>query len=276
MRIVWLGVLVCGALAAQDPADFFAQNCASCHTIGGGRLTGPDLKNVEARKDRAWLAQFMQGPAAVLDRGDPYALKLREEARGVTMPNVAGLTPALANQLLDLIAAESKLSKSRFAGVQISGRPFTAADIADGRAYFTGHKKLSGGAPPCISCHSIGNEGALGGGRLGPDLTKVYERLGGRIGVGNWLAAPATPTMQALFRRRALRAEEILPLLAVFEAAARTPQQPGNAAQLTFLMLGLGGAIAALLALDAAWRGRFRGVRRPMVDAARRRGERWA
>lgn len=43
--------------AAQDAADFFRQNCVSCHTIGGGRLTGPDLKDVLTRKDRAWLTQ---------------------------------------------------------------------------------------------------------------------------------------------------------------------------------------------------------------------------
>jgi hypothetical protein len=30
--------------SAQEAADFFQQNCASCHTITGGRLTGPDLK----------------------------------------------------------------------------------------------------------------------------------------------------------------------------------------------------------------------------------------
>src|SRR5581483_10324354 len=49
---------------AQDAAAFFKQNCASCHTIGGGRLTGPDLKDVTARKDRAWFVQFLQGPKA--------------------------------------------------------------------------------------------------------------------------------------------------------------------------------------------------------------------
>src|SRR5262249_2147663 len=37
---------------AQEAADFFRQNCVSCHTVGGGRLTGPDLKNVTQRKER--------------------------------------------------------------------------------------------------------------------------------------------------------------------------------------------------------------------------------
>jgi len=38
--------------SSQEAADFFRQNCISCHTVGGGRLTGPDLKNVTQRKER--------------------------------------------------------------------------------------------------------------------------------------------------------------------------------------------------------------------------------
>ncbi|MBI5344753.1 MAG: hypothetical protein HZB83_05375, partial [Deltaproteobacteria bacterium] len=45
------------------------------------------------------------------------------------------------------------------------------ADI--GRQLFTGERSFTNGAPPCISCHSAG-VGALGGGVLGPNLTKTY------------------------------------------------------------------------------------------------------
>ena len=46
----------------------------------------------------------------------------------------------------------------------------------------------------------------------------------------------------------------------------------GNVAgQTAFVLLGLGGAAAGLALAGAAWRGRFRGVRRPLVEAARRR-----
>ena len=61
---------------AQETADYFRQNCASCHTIGGGRLTGPDLKNVWERQDEEWLRSFILNPQAKLDSGDAYALQL--------------------------------------------------------------------------------------------------------------------------------------------------------------------------------------------------------
>jgi mono/diheme cytochrome c family protein len=191
-------------LCAKDAADFFRQNCVSCHTVGGGRLTGPDLKNVTQRKDRAWLVEYLQNPQAMMDKGDPYALKLKEEARGVIMPTITGMTPARAIALLDMLDAESRLKKSQFAGMQMSDAPFTPEDIAQGLRIFFGDRRLANGGPPCISCHTVRNLGGLGGGRLGPDLTRVYERLQGRKNMGAWLFAPATPTMNSVFKTHAI------------------------------------------------------------------------
>src|SRR6266545_4951688 len=66
-------LLAAGGVSGREAADFFRQNCVSCHTIGGGRLTGPDLKNITQRKEREWLIEFLQSPQAMMDKGDPYA-----------------------------------------------------------------------------------------------------------------------------------------------------------------------------------------------------------
>jgi mono/diheme cytochrome c family protein len=252
---------------AQDPAQFFRQNCASCHTVGGGRITGPDLEGVTARKDRQWLVRFILNPKAVIDSGDPYAKQLLDEARGVIMPSLPGMNPALAEALLDLIEAESKLEHSQFAGLQLSDRPFGPADVQRGHDLFTGEQRLATGGPPCLSCHSVGGVGALGGGKLGPDLTLVYERLNGRRGLGTWLAGPATPTMQTVFRDTPLAPGELDPLLAFFEDAARRRTEADPVAPLTFFLLGLGGAIVGAFAFDLAWLHRFRSVRARLVEA---------
>ena len=256
---------------AQDAADYFRDNCTSCHTIGGGRLTGPDLKNVVQRKDRAWLVQFLQSPQTMLDKGDAYALKLQEEARGVVMPLIPGMSPGRAELLLSLIDAESKLPKSQFAGLEISDRPFTQHDIALGTAIFAGERRLAKGGPPCISCHTLKGAGVFGGGRLGPDLSKVYERLSGRKNLGAWLFAPATPTMQPVFRKHAMTAEEILPLIAVFENAARAGGEDDRAGLVGFSIISFFGSVLMLAVLGAIWRNRLRAVRRPMVETNARR-----
>src|SRR5512138_3885576 len=142
-ELVALAVLLTGTARAQEAADFFTQNCMSCHTIGGGRLTGPDIKNITQRKDRDWLIDFLQSPQAAIDKGDAYALKLQQEARGVVMPIISGMTKDRARALLAMIDGESQLAKSQFAGMQISNRPFTAYDIQQGRAIFLGDRRLA-------------------------------------------------------------------------------------------------------------------------------------
>jgi mono/diheme cytochrome c family protein len=251
--------------AQQGPADYFRQNCASCHTIGGGRLTGPDLKDVEQRKARAWLVRWLQNPEALIDAGDPYAQKLLQESQGVVMPPVSGMSPATANALLDLIDAESKLPKSRFAGSQISDRPFTAQDIVIGREVFTGNRRLASGGPSCISCHTMRGLGGLSGGRLGPDLTLVYERLQGREGLSAWLMNPASPTMAPVFRNTQIQPEEILPLVAYFEDVAKKGGQDDSSALLNFFLLAAGAMVVGLVSLDVIWKKRIHGVRRQLV-----------
>jgi mono/diheme cytochrome c family protein len=251
---------------AQEAGLFFQQNCASCHTIGGGQSVGPDLKDVSGRKDRAWLERFVQNPKAVIDSGDAYAAKLLQEARGVVMPAVPGLTPARAAALISLIEAESKLPRSKFAGTQVSDRPFTAKDVALGRQLFGGQVRLAAGGPACSSCHAMRDIGGLGGGRLGPDLTVVYERLQGRKGITGWLGNPASPVMQPIFAKQPLQAEEVTALVAYFEESARKGGAADVTPRLNFLLLGLGGTVLGLVGIDAIWKRRLHGVRRSLLE----------
>lgn len=272
--VLWLALAVGSAVLAQDPVADFKTQCVSCHTIGGGRLVGPDLKNVAERKDRAWLARFVTDPTSVLASGDAYAIKLRNEARGVVMPNVPGMTLDRAKALLDMIEEESLLEKSQFAGMQISDRPFTAADVRRGREIFLGTQRLANKGPACVSCHSVKGIGVLAGGGLAPELSGVFERLNGRKGLATWLSAPATVTMQAVFEPRPLDLDvEILPLLAYFAAIAQDPPESSQASTLIFVLLGLAGSAAVLMIFDVLWRDRFRGVRKELVAESAERAE---
>ena len=251
---------------AQDSPDFFRQNCVNCHTIGGGRLTGPDLKNVLQRQKREWLMNFMMDPRGIIASGDPYAQKIFTEARKVQMPTLPGMTRERVGNLLDLIAAESKLEKSQFKGLQLSNKPFTDEDRSQGRELFLGRKRLAKGGTACISCHSVHGLPALGGGRLGPDLTQVYERLKGRKSLSAWLIAPGTETMQPIFKFHPIEPDEIQALVAFFESVAG--EQPASPAvnRITFLLLGLLLSSALVFAFDSLWKQRFSGVRRSLVE----------
>jgi cytochrome c2 len=265
LALVMTIAAVGGSAIADEAATWFRQNCMSCHTVGGGRLVGPDLKDVSKRADRDWLLKFLVNPKSFLDGNDPYALKLKEESRGAIMPNISGLDPAKAAALLDLIDAESRLPKSQFIGLNLSDQPFTASDVENGRRIFDGTKRLANGGAACLSCHAVDDLRSLGGGRLGPDLTKVYERMNGRKNLASWLMAPATPTMRPLFANSAMTNDEIVALVAYLEASARRPPHTGDTSTLSFFFLGLGGAVFGFIGVDTVWRKRFRGVRKPMI-----------
>lgn len=263
-------------LDAQETAAYFKSNCASCHTIGGGRLTGPDLKGVieraqKAGKDRDWLVAFILDPQRIVNSGDAYAAQLLQEARGVVMPKIVGLDTEKAEFLVDLIEAESLLEESQFKGSAVSSEPFTARDVQRGMALFTGREKLKGGSAMCMSCHRISGVGGLGGGNLGPDLTRVYEEgqytAGGRATLSAWLSAPATPTMQSLLKDKSLETDEIHALVALMEdRAANSQPQPTGASMVSFSILGLLGTALILFVFDSLWKTRLRSVRRALVE----------
>ncbi len=269
----WIGwnigsllLLSCSLASAQIPEQYFKQNCFSCHTIGGGRLTGPDLKGVSERQDREWLVNWILDPVGILRNGDPYAVKLQKESRGALMTRSPGITRDLAEALLDLIDEESAVEESVFAGLQISDRPLLEEDIVEGKRLFTGALPLVNGGPSCIGCHTVNRLGGLGGGRLGPNLTRAYATLEGRRGLSAWLSAPPSQVMAPVFRERPLDGEEILPLLAFLKNETEEDSPEYKAALVNFLLFGLVGAIAVLVLFDLLWRKRFRAVRRPLIE----------
>ncbi|MCP3919267.1 MAG: cytochrome c [bacterium] len=255
----------------QDPPSeetiaFYEQNCMSCHTIGGGRLTGPDLKGVSERQTREWLVGFILDPKKVIDSGDTYAAEILRESRGALMTKVPGIDRTLAEKLLSFIDAESAKETSRYAGLQVSDRPLTDADIARGRRLFLGKDRFEGGAPACVACHTVNGLGGLGGGRLGPDLTSAYARLEGRNALAAWLSAPPSAVMQPVYRKHPVESEEILALVAFLKNTAESGSSDAPPATLSFLLAGFGGAIALLLVFDFLWRKRYRAVRRPLAS----------
>lgn len=244
LPVAWFLAAITGIVQAQDAATYFRTNCYSCHTIGGGRLTGPDLKDVGTRRERSWLVTFMLNPKDVIDSGDPYAQQLLKDARGVIMPRVPGLDRGRAEALLDLIENESRLEESNFRGIEVSDRPVLPSEIVAGAEIFQGLRRLAAGGPPCLSCHSVAGLGGFGGGRIGPDLTKVFERMGGRRAMSAWLLAPQTPTMSTMLSSRPLESDEIVLLTGFLEDRARSgAEEPPGGRQALLLLAVLLAAV---------------------------------
>ena len=254
--------------AQQDVEAYYKQNCSACHTIGGGKLLGPDLKGVTKAREHEWLEKWLQNPQAMIDSGDPFAVKLQKEYGGIVMPTATGMTPQMAESLLNYIAAKSGETSEAAQASPAQEEPFTEKQVAEGSALFLGRKPFQEGGAACVACHAVKSAGgALGGGQLGPDLTLVYKRLNGRKGVEAWLSSPASATMKPIFNKHPLKPEEIGTLTAFFEQASKeSGAEAAGAYRLLFLLLGLGGATIGLLILGLIWKRRIRGVRRALVE----------
>lgn len=81
---------------------FLTAGCMTCHTLGKGRLIGPDLLGVARRRDRAWLRRWLSDPSALIAT-DKEARRLAREY-GSPMPD-PGLTAAEIEQVLDYLAS---------------------------------------------------------------------------------------------------------------------------------------------------------------------------
>ncbi len=258
---------------AQDVVRFYEENCSACHTIGGGAQGGPDLAGVTGRVDRAWLIRFMVDPDAVVKSGDPYALKILRENDDSLMPATEGLTPDLAERLLRYIEQQSGAAPGAAPAVVQGEQPPSPEEVEAGRALFVGTTRLARGGPACLGCHHLSGVEGIDGGRLGPDLALTHTRLRGRAGVDAWLANPPTPVMKAVYRRASMDDAERHAFVALFAAVAerKASSAPRRLLDARLAATALGAAALATLAMGFVWRRRFRGVRQPYVDAARRR-----
>lgn len=275
--LLLIAAIICLSLPVQsqdlEVAQFFKINCNSCHWIGGGRLIGPDLKNVAQRKDRDWLLRFIIDPKTMLDSQDPYVMKLKTEAKGAIMINIPGMTRSMADNLLNLIDEESKLDSSMFFGKKIPVVVYSEEDIAKGNDLFSGRMHLTNDGPSCVNCHTVNVIGGSLGGQLGPDLTMVFNRLQGQNALTAWLSAPPTETMRSIFKDHNLSEDEIKYIVAFFQSASINNDYNFDTffVWMTVIFCGLGGSLFATVIFGGIWSDRFKAVRRPMVDKMKRK-----
>lgn len=72
-------------LHEKGEALFQSKGCVACHTIGKGKLVGPDLKGVTQRRDQEWLTKWLKDPDTMI-LTDPTAKEMLKEFL-VPMPN---------------------------------------------------------------------------------------------------------------------------------------------------------------------------------------------
>ncbi len=167
-------------------ARFYASRCTGCHTIGRGALTGPDLTTAIA-----W-------PEADLEKA---ILRMQEKAGAFTKEEVAAMIALLKDAAVkERVGAEQARIAQQFA------LKLAPPDAALGEKLFFGRAPFSNGGMACSACHE---QGELGGGTLGPNLSGIHARMG-EAGLLSALEKSPFKVMGPLYRNKPLTAQEIV------------------------------------------------------------------
>lgn len=167
----------------DDVAAGFAMKCAGCHTIGGGKLTGPDLLPT-----RAW------------PQGELFTkIKLMEQ-------RVGPMTAEEVNSFVDLLQEERAADRVKIAQ-ELASKAVAAtlepASKGEGQRLFEGEKPLTNGGIACVTCHRAG----VRGGTLGPDLTMLRDRMG-KVAMTSAIQQAQYLVMSGTYKNNAITAQE--------------------------------------------------------------------
>ncbi|MCF6227576.1 MAG: cytochrome c [Planctomycetes bacterium] len=269
---------VVGAFLASATSDIEAQDteagkkifeskCAACHTIGGGKVVGPDLEGLKDRAPSAeWVVSYVLNPQGV---DDEYAKQMRKLA-GTTMMQPLGISKKEAQDVVNfLYGGEGLETKS----IEVA----TGDDaVALGLKYFTGEKSFENGAPSCISCHTVTVSGEMlfGGGSLASNVGSKYESLNhawkrnGGDGMAAVIQNPQFLVMREVFAGKPLTDEEagaITAFLGQVHKDNKGEEDSNTGMMFLFFILALLATGGVIFFFDRIWAKRFRDVRKPLV-----------
>ena len=150
-----------------------------------------------------------------------------------------------------------------------SAEAIANGDVENGRKLFMGYAHLEHEGPPCMGCHSVGENGLLGGGALGPNLTNISAERSDEeiIGVLSNTGSVISPVMKPIYETDPLTAEEQADLLAFMKASVGEPETDR---ELLVFGISIIGTIGAAIVFGFIYRNRLRSVRRALVNKAQK------
>ncbi|MCZ6702499.1 MAG: cytochrome c [Ignavibacteria bacterium] len=247
----------------------FKKTCIACHTIGSGRLVGPDLKNVFDRRSEEWIISFVKSSQSMIKSGDPDAVAIFNEYNKLVMLD-QNLTDDQIKDVMRYIKKQSSGSGQTTALTEdiksSTGMTIDEArenEVSAGRNLFLGKIRLTNGGPACMSCHNVTGENLVAGGLLAMDLTNTYSKLNAP-GIYSIMFSSPFPIMSAAYNNNNITKDEAFYLIAFLKQSDTDSanQQPVNY-QSNFLWMGLLGTVILFGLYGGMWWNR---KRKPVND----------
>ncbi len=265
-KLFVLFLLCSSSLFSQSSGEkIFKSVCRACHTIGQGRLVGPDLSNVQNRLKDDWLIKFVKSSQSMVKSGDAEAVKVFNDYNKIVMPDQP-FSDAEITSILKYISSKSpktnstaKTKSQKFTRKNTLGFYLNEAgkdEYLTGEQYFNGKKRFEKNGPACTSCHNVGQNSFLSGGILAKDLTKAFTRLNA-AGVDAIISSPPFPAMKTAFENKQLTNDEKYYLLAYLKYVDfQGVNQPAAFVSKPIVYTGIIGVVLLFGFFEVVWFGR--------------------
>jgi len=237
----------------DNPVEqLFVTKCGICHTIGKGRLVGPDLLNVHEKRSDEWLLEYVRSSQAMIQKGDPDAVAIYKEYNGILMPDPL-ISDDEIKSILGYIAETSASGASSGSAYTSVLSDATSSQAAHGQDLFEGRIRFENDGPSCISCHNIQRRETTLQTNYAKDVMASFETLG-EAGVHAILKTPPYPVMAEAFSGHDLTDTERHDLLAYLkEAKAQPPNMALSSMYSNFLAISLTGGAFLFVLYSLFW-----------------------
>lgn len=223
--------------------EIFKESCSACHTVGKGKLIGPDLANVHNHLTLDWFTKFVKSSQSLIKSGDKYADSIFNAYNKMAMPDHTHLSDDQIKSIYDYLKEASGGTEEAIPEEEI-----LPGNIERGRELFVGNLRFTNGGASCNSCHNVNITGLITGGALAKDLTQSITRLS-ESGVASVIKGLPYPQMKETYSMHPITPQETADLTAFLvyvdeKSAIKTANYTGN-----YMLLGGGGGIVFLLSL---------------------------
>ncbi len=177
----------------------YVQQCVGCHTIGGGKLTGPDLLPT-----RAWPKSELAAKVKLME------------------PRVGPLSQQDVDQYVELLQdarAQERVSIAQELASKAVAATLDPASEQIGRKLFEGSTRLANNGIACNTCHRAGAQG----GSFGPDLTALHTRMG-KVAMTSAIQQSQFLVMTGTYKDRPITAQEAVHLAEYLSSPDMMPQ----------------------------------------------------
>jgi len=219
MLLFFIGFFIVTLSRADEGQDLFKSTCAACHTIGNGRLVGPDLLDVSERRNQEWMVSFIKSSTAMINSGDAEASAVFKEFNNLLMPDNNYSDAQINNILAYINLGVSSKDSSEAKPISDILDGTTSKNIQNGLQLFSGKQQLANSGASCSSCHAVRDDRSFTSGMLAKDLSQTYEVMDS-AGIAAIINNPPFPVMLSAYKGHNLTETEVLDVTAYLKSVS--------------------------------------------------------